>query len=449
MAIHSPYSAPADIEKFLYKLVIQLLIFSQGSHKLLEPHLVTIGAKLRGGANLHDLLQELQSVSKTLLQISKQTKAEPASDDAASGSAQHDYVLQCLEELLAEAEVPLRFEQQTAVLKQRIRARQTGQAYKRVIDSAIELLLNIKDYGAAERKDLDLFLTDLTGQLNEIEQHAESAGEANKLSIDNRHTLSHQISRQVDDLKDSAQSAQELAELKTQTSEHLDRLLEQLLEHKQMEDERQLEAQQKIEMMTQKLQALETETETLRTKLKIEHDKALCDSLTGLPNRLAYNNRVEMEANRWKRYQAPLALVIWDIDHFKQINDNYGHKAGDKTLALVGQLLASNCRETDFVARYGGEEFVMLMPNTREDQALEVADTIREIIQHSGFHSNGEDINLTLSCGVSGFKQGDLHDDVFVRADQALYRSKQLGRNRCTLFADDLGQGAASGAGTI
>ncbi|ANE53999.1 GGDEF domain-containing protein [Methylomonas sp. DH-1] len=439
MATHSPYSAPVDIEKFLYKLVIQLLIFSQGSHKLLEPHLVTIGAKLRSGANLHDLLQELQSVSKTLLQISKQTKEDSAADSgAASGQAQPDYVMQRLEELLTAAEVPLRFEQQTSMLRQRIRARQTGQAYKRVIDSAIELLLNIKDYGASEKQDLDLFLADLTGQLSEIEQHAESAGESNMLSIDNRHALSHEISRQVGDFKDSTQSAAELAELKTQTSEHLDRLLEQLLEHKQMEDERQLEAQQKIELMTQKLQALETETETLRTKLKIEHDKALCDSLTGLPNRLAYNNRVEMEANRWKRYRAPLALVIWDIDHFKQINDNYGHKAGDKTLALVGQLLSSNCRETDFVARYGGEEFVMLMPSTTEEQALEVADTIRDIIQHSGFHSNGEDIDLTLSCGVSGFKEGDQHDDVFVRADQALYRSKQLGRNRCTLFADDL-----------
>ncbi|TPQ25150.1 GGDEF domain-containing protein [Methylomonas koyamae] len=437
MAIQSPYSAPVDIEKFLYKLVIQLLIFSQGSHKLLEPHLVTIGARLRSGANLHDLLQELQAVSKTLLQISKQAKEEPGSDSSAA--AQHDYVFQRLEELLGEAEVPLRFQQQTTLLRQRVHARQTGQAYKRVIDSAIELLLNIKDYGASEKKDLDLFLADLTDQLGEIEQQAETASKANKLSMDNRNDLSERISRQVGDLKDSAQSAQGLAELKTHTSEHLDRLLEQLLEHKQIEDVRQLEAQQEIEIMTQKLQALETETETLRTKLKIEHDKAMCDSLTGLPNRLAYNNRVEMETNRWKRYKESLALVIWDIDHFKQINDNYGHKAGDKTLALVGQLLSSNCRETDFVARYGGEEFVMLMPNTPEDQALEVADSIRSIVQHSGFHSNGEEINLTLSCGVSEFKEGDQHEDVFVRADQALYRSKQQGRNRCTLFTDDLG----------
>lgn len=436
MMSSSPYSAPFDSEKFLYKLVIQLLIFSQGSHKLLEPHLLSIGTKLRGGANLQDLIYELQAVSKTLLHISKQSKQNVETPENDNGALQSDYVMGRLEELLAEAEVPLRFQQQTSMLKQRVRGHHSEQAYKKVIDSAIALLLNIKDYGVSEKKGIDVFLEDLTEQLDELGQHVEVAGQSNRLSIDNRDSLSTEIHRQVGHLKDSAQSAQELSILKTQTSEHLDRLLAQLLEHKQIEDDRQQEVQQKIEIMTQKLQDLETETETLRTKLKIEHDKALSDPLTGLPNRLAYNSRAEMELNRWKRYKAPLALVIWDIDYFKRINDDYGHKAGDKTLALVGQLLLNNCRETDFVARYGGEEFVMLMPNTEESQALEMAENTRKMIQNCGFNSNGEDINLTLSCGISEFSAGDQLDDVFVRADQALYQSKQRGRNCCTVYTD-------------
>lgn len=436
MAISAPYSAPLDNEKFLYKLVIQLLIFCQGSHRLLEPHLLAIGAKLRGGASLQDLLSELQAVSKTLLHISRQAKQNEEATENDTAAWQNSYVLERLDELLADAQVPLRFQQQTSILKQRIRHNHSEQSYKKVIDSAITLLLNIKDYGVSEQKGIDVFLADLTDQLGEIEQHAETAGQANRLLIDNRNILNTEIQRQVGSLKESAQSAQELGELKNHTSEHLDRLLAQLLEHKQMDEEKQQETQEKIEMMTQKLQELETETETLRIKLKIEHDKALCDSLTGLPNRLAYNNRADMEINRWKRYKAPLALIVWDVDYFKRINDTYGHKAGDKTLTLVGQLLQNNCRETDFVARYGGEEFVMLMPNTQALQALEMAENTRKMIQHCGFNSSGEDINLTISCGISEFKEDDLLDDVFVRADQALYQSKQGGRNRCTVFEE-------------
>jgi diguanylate cyclase len=434
MATGTPYSTPLDNEKFLYKLVIQLLIFCQGSHKLLEPHLLAIGAKLRSGANSQELLSELQAVSKTLLHISKQAKQDVSAGEDDGPASQHNYLLERLDELLSDAEVPLRFQQQTSLLKQRVRANLSEDSYKKVIDSAITLLLNIKDYSASEQKGIDVFLGDLSERLDELGQDVETAGQANRALIDDREIMNTEIHRQVGSLKDSTQAADELDMLKNQTAEHLDRLLERLLEHKQIEDERQRDAQEKIESMTQKLQELETETETLRVKLKIEHDKALNDSLTGLPNRLAYNNRAEMELKRWKRYKAPLALIIWDIDFFKRINDTYGHKSGDKTLALVAQLLLNNCRETDFVARYGGEEFVMLMPNTNAFQALEMAENTRKMILSCGFNSNGENVNLTISCGISEFKEGDTHDDVFVRADQALYQSKQGGRNRCTVF---------------
>jgi len=437
MEVMSPYAKPADIEKFLYKLVLQLLIFSQGSHKLLEPHLVTIGGKLRNGANLNDLVGDLHSVSKTLLHISK-TKQDVKPETQTYPAAQDDYLLNRLDELLAESEVPLRFQQHTTSLRQRIRERDGEQSYRKVIDSAFSLLLNVRDFTVSEQSGVDAFLSDLSNQLIEIEQQAEIASEANRLSIDSRDSLNHSIQRQVHDFQDTMRSVDELSSVKSKTGEHLDRLLLQLLEHKQQEDARQQEAQLKIETMALKLMELESETESLRTKLKIEHDRALGDPLTGLPNRAAYNNRAEMEQNRWRRYRSPLSLVIWDIDYFKRINDTYGHKAGDKTLTLVGQLLANNCRETDFVARYGGEEFVMLMPNTSALQALEVAEHLRKMIQGCGFNSNGEQIDLTLSCGISAFDNDDTHDDVFVRADKALYHSKRVGRNRCTVYAAEI-----------
>lgn len=427
----------ADNEKLLYKLVIQFLIFCQGSHKLLEPHLLQISKCLKNGASLNELSCELQAVSKTLRHISQQEKQNTGIDDGgASGGTPNDYLLSRLDEMLTEPPVPLRFLPQAEMLRQRTRNGVNQQSYKKVIDSAITLLLNIRDYAKTERQGIDHFLGGLSSELVEIEQHAEIAQQANLLSIDNRDTLNTAIHRQVDSIRASTRNARELNVLKDHTSEHLDLLMQQLIEHKQQEDERQLQAQQQIEVMTRKLQDLEAETENLRTKLQIEHDKALRDALTGLPNRTAYSARAEMEFLRWQRYRTPLALSIWDIDYFKRINDTYGHKAGDKTLMLVAQLLFANCRETDFVARYGGEEFVMLMPNTDALRALTMADNLREVIQNSGFNFSGEDINLTLSCGISEFKDSDGVDDVFVRADQALYQCKQLGRNHCAVYSD-------------
>ena len=426
---------PLDHEKLLYKLVIQFLIFCQGSHKLLEPHLVQIGKRLKAGASLNELTSELQGVSKTLLHISKQN--EPSKEED-STSERNTYLLQRLDELLAKSYVPMRFQQQKSALRQKIKNSTGDHNFNNVIDSAIALLIDIKEYAASEQNHIEGFLAELTNQLGVIEQHAESVGQSNQLSMDNREALNSKISTELNGIRGSTDKADELTLLKNVTSEHLDLLMQQLIEHKQFEDDRQQQAQQQIALMTDKLQSLEIETEALRTKLKIEHDRALCDALTGLPNRLAYKDRIEMEANRWQRYRAPLSLVIWDIDYFKRINDNYGHKAGDKTLCLVGQLMVNNCRSSDFVARYGGEEFVMLLPNTDSTKALEMAEKIKDLIENSGFNYNGESINLTLSCGISEFSGEDQHDEVFVRADQALYQAKQAGRNRCFIYESDM-----------
>jgi len=422
----------SELEKLLYKLVIQFLVFSQGRHKLLEPHLGQIRKRLKAGADLTALTLELQALSKTLLHISKQ---DERNSDKEPEHDQSEFLLQKIDELLANSSVPLQFQQQKAALRRWVKAdASSDQSFKQVIDSAVTLLMDIKDYFASEHKGIESFLSDLSAQLNEIEQQAELVGQSNRQSIDMRHEFDSEINLRMDHFKTSTDQAKELASLKAVTSDHLDRLMTQLVNYKRVEDERQMQADHQIASMTEKLQALESETEALRTKLRIEHDRALCDDLTGLPNRLAYNGRAEMESNRWKRYHSPLSLLIWDIDYFKRINDNYGHKAGDKTLALVGQLLRNNCRASDFVARYGGEEFLMLLPNTTADQALEMAENTRKMVADCGFNHNGKSVNLTISCGISEFTDEDEHDDVFVRADRALYQAKLTGRNRCLIY---------------
>ncbi len=155
--------------------------------------------------------------------------------------------------------------------------------------------------------------------------------------------------------------------------------------------------------------------------------------MTGLPNRLAYDERLYTEIARWKRYHSPLSLLIWDIDLFKQINDTFGHKAGDKTLILIAKLLSEHCRETDFVSRFGGEEFTMLLSDTDAQSALYTANKLRQLIEATAFNSSGKKISITISCGITQFTKNDTGESAFTRADKALYSAKKNGRNQCVI----------------
>lgn len=178
---------------------------------------------------------------------------------------------------------------------------------------------------------------------------------------------------------------------------------------------------------------LSAERERLNNLLQEKSFSLRQDPLTGISNRLAYEEQFQQEFHRWQRFSNPLTFAIWDIDHFKQVNDTYGHAIGDEVLRKIAAQLNSRLRSTDFVARYGGEEFAMLLPGADAHAALELADQIRRSIAEAGF-SNGEmQIPVTISCGVSSFKPGDTPQSVFSRADQALYRAKKAGRNCCSV----------------
>jgi len=157
----------------------------------------------------------------------------------------------------------------------------------------------------------------------------------------------------------------------------------------------------------------------------------LRDALTGLPNRLAFEERAKLEQARYRREKQPFCLAVWDIDYFKQVNDTYGHKAGDKALHVVGRTLAKLLREVDMVARFGGEEFVMLLPQTTLENALPVVERMRATIEKTPFRYKDEPLKITLSCGITEYREGEAMEQTFERADRALYRAKNEGRNRC------------------
>src|SRR4029453_16579334 len=160
----------------------------------------------------------------------------------------------------------------------------------------------------------------------------------------------------------------------------------------------------------------------------------MIDALTGVPNRAAYDDRIEQEFKRHKRFARPVSILAWDIDRFKAVNDAYGHKAGDKVLRVIGTHRPRRVRDTDLVAPYGGEEFVMLLVGASAEESRIVADKIRLEIAQLGFHLHDHPVAVTASCGITSFMATDTPDVIFDRADRALYKAKEAGRNCCVIM---------------
>ncbi len=174
----------------------------------------------------------------------------------------------------------------------------------------------------------------------------------------------------------------------------------------------------------------------------IEHERyrrlASTDSLTGAVNRRKFNKLAEHEMGRVLRYQRPLSLLMLDIDYFKRVNDNYGHVAGDEVLQVFYNACVEVARKTDIVARLGGEEFAVLMPETEQTAAVQVAERIRENIEQLHISTQTVEISITVSVGVASWQEGQFKqfNNMLSAADEALYTAKAQGRNQVVVYSD-------------
>ena len=420
-------NASKEKEELLCKTIRRLSHVATGFNESLDPYLQSIKEQVSKDINIEQLQPELAKFSKAVMALEEiNTVPEEQDVDIFDTETLRDN----LYNILDQSEIPIKFEPEVQELKQKLHSNISPAI---ILKETVSLLFEIKKHLQSEQQDIASFLTQVTDQLADIGVKVSGAYSTTKTSEKKRNLFDQTVSTQFIELQEYSESATELEPLKNLIHSRLDIISQQIQDHQAQEKLERSQGQQELEALSNKIKKMEEESLQLKDKLIIAHKKAIHDSLTGLPNRLAYHNQLTTELARWRRYQTPLSLLIWDIDHFKIINDTYGHKAGDKTLILIAKLLSEHCRTTDFVSRFGGEEFTMLLSNTDAKSALLAANKIREVMEKTAFNSNGAKLSITLSCGVTQFTESDTEKSAFERADKALYEAKNKGRNRCII----------------
>jgi diguanylate cyclase (GGDEF)-like protein len=179
-------------------------------------------------------------------------------------------------------------------------------------------------------------------------------------------------------------------------------------------------------------------------------ESASVDGLTGLANHKSFLERLSVEFNRAQRYGSELSLVMIDVDTFKQINDTFGHVAGDGVLKTIAGILKANLRQSDLAARYGGDEFALILPETGLEKAFYVGEKLRSIVERTAISPKADsELAATLSVGVGSFNSSMAEPLALVqKADEALYLAKESGRNKTVALSSDEAQAEAEKGGT-
>jgi len=341
-----------------------------------------------------------------------------------------DEPMRLLLSLLGKLNWPYRLSKDINSLEKKL-GQHTKDAVVTVVKDLTKIVSSLLTDLGKETRATGSFLADLMARLHELDNYVVGGQTLQRESLQSGKDLDRAVKEQVGDIATSVQDADNLQALKYDVSSHLEAIKGHMDRHLQQAEKRYRESQQNEEKLRERLKEVEGETGVLRHKILEAQARSSIDPVTGLSNRAAYDERIREEYTRWKRFDSPLVLMVWDLDDFKQVNDRFGHQAGDKALRVIGQILKKRLRQTDFVGRYGGEEFCILLSGTPMDQAALVAEQIRKSVETSGFRSGKKPITLTISCGYTDFRDEDTPETVFERADKALYQAKSAGKNCC------------------
>lgn len=280
-----------------------------------------------------------------------------------------------------------------------------------------------------ERRESHLFLTSLNDSISSVHLRLNESLDEGRAMHEQHQRAGTEIHRHIDHIGQQLELSPPYEHLKRNIGQSLV-VLQKLLTERNQLLEREQRFLNDMAAMEQKINLMKEETSEYKKRIAQQKHKLLLDSLTQVFNRAAFDERLELEYKRWLRYQSPLCLAIIDIDHFKSINDRFGHLAGDKALKVIARAMSRTLRETDFLARYGGEEFVVLLPGVDSSNFLTPLEKLKNVVKSIPFRFKDDKVEISISIGATLLRQGDSAIEAFERADQALYEAKNSGRDR-------------------
>jgi diguanylate cyclase (GGDEF)-like protein len=299
-----------------------------------------------------------------------------------------------------------------------------------LLDAAIDIIDVVVKNISKERQSAQNFLVSLNQTIEQLHVSIVSTRTHSQSMSKEFQDLNSQIETKIKNLNTQTQKATSISALKEIVDNELKSLSQDFLTKKKLEQEERDMLIDSFNNINENIASLETKLTKYKKRLNEQRYKSMIDSLTKLPNRAAFDERYNHEMHLYNMDETDLTLVVIDVDHFKSINDRFGHSAGDITLQVISKALQKTIRNSDFIARYGGEEFVLLMPGTPLKFANIPLEKLRKTIKAIPFKFKQEQIEITISLGATHLKPGDTQIDAFNRADKALYEAKNSGRDR-------------------
>ncbi|MEK9766907.1 MAG: diguanylate cyclase, partial [Thalassolituus sp.] len=336
-------------------------------------------------------------------------------------------VADTLSGLIARLVVPERLQQRSQELQQRVSNGLHWYEFVAALEDTSQFLLDCLGSGQEE---FERFLQSLDKRLQAIQVMVADANSSQGDREQARDDLETMVRDQIADIRSVVNGLGDLGELGTNVLDHLTTIVKAMEHYQQIETQREERLAEQLQVLKTRLSEMEAEASQARKIIEDQKTRATLDHLTGLPNRAAYEVRLSEELLQRTRGRNSLSIIVCDVDHFKKINDTYGHIAGDKVLQLLSATLRKHLRQNDFIARYGGEEFVVLLPSTDCNEAAEIAELLRSKVEACPFNFRGQRVTITMSFGVSEFRALEAPETVFERTDKALYKAKESGRNR-------------------
>jgi diguanylate cyclase (GGDEF)-like protein len=361
------------------------------------------------------------------------------SADAESRNNLRLYLLQMQNAFFAilsqfETVAPEEYAKRILSLKKRIKASEDMDMVLALGGDVIALIQAYLSHAGEEREQVTAFVAELTRNLSEMERQMVNSLNDTRDSYRENKKFNDTLQVEMEGIQRSVSVAKTIEESRNFVFSKLN-AIKQALENKRRQDELRLQTNnEKVGELQKNLQSMKNEITRVQERTKTLEQEVLLDSLIGISNRRAYEMRLSEEIQRYHRYGQSFSLVLFDVDHFKQVNDRFGHRAGDKCLKEIINRIKPCLRTTDFLARYGGEEFVIIITGTKKEDAYHVAEKIRRIVEKTRFLFQGQEIPVTISLGVTEIEPQDTSPDgLFTRVDAAMYKAKNSGRNRvCT-----------------